>query len=151
MITLKLLRNINVYFNYLNKNIYIIFYMFSSRQFIPGKRVNSTRSIKYNAVYNELRESLSNNPTVPIFNYQPLEKNKNFLCICFKDKANFNDSQTCFSNTSRYSRMSQKIQSSLGGSTQYGNYYLNQPPMINYLGRVEGQPGGGGLPPRNKF
>ena len=38
-----------------------------------------------------------------------------------------------------------------GGITQYGNFYLNQPLSLNYLGRMEGQPGGGGSPPKNQF
>ena len=38
-----------------------------------------------------------------------------------------------------------------GGITQFGNFYLNQPLSLNYLGRMEGQPGGGGSPPKNKF
>jgi len=38
-----------------------------------------------------------------------------------------------------------------GGTTQFGNFYLGHPLSLNYLGRSEGQPGGGGSPPRNKF
>jgi hypothetical protein len=38
-----------------------------------------------------------------------------------------------------------------GGITQFGNFYLKQPLSLNYLGRMEGQPGGGGSPPKNKY
>jgi hypothetical protein len=38
-----------------------------------------------------------------------------------------------------------------GGTTQFGNFYLGQPLSLNYLGRSQGQPGGGGSPPRNIF
>ena len=38
-----------------------------------------------------------------------------------------------------------------GGQTQFGNFYLGQPLNVNYLGRIEGQLGGGGSPPKNKF
>ena len=38
-----------------------------------------------------------------------------------------------------------------GGITQFGNFYLKQPLTLNYLGRVEGQPGGGGSPPKNNY
>jgi len=38
-----------------------------------------------------------------------------------------------------------------GGITQFGNFYLGKPLLINYLGRTEGQPGGSGSPPRNSF
>jgi len=37
----------------------------------------------------------------------------------------------------------------LGGSTQFGNFYLGQPLNINYLGRMEGMAGGSGKPPSN--
>ena len=37
------------------------------------------------------------------------------------------------------------------GITQFGNFYLNQPLTLNYLGRMEGQPGGGGSPPKNNY
>ena len=33
------------------------------------------------------------------------------------------------------------------GITQFGNFYLKQPLSLNYLGRMEGQPGGGGTGP----
>jgi hypothetical protein len=71
-------------------------------------------------------------------------------------------SNTNFSNTSIYmqrsqflilSGSSQKAQpiGRIGGTTQFGNGYLGQPVNINYLGRGEGQPGGSGAPPRNRF
>jgi hypothetical protein len=37
------------------------------------------------------------------------------------------------------------------GIIQFGNFYLGQPLSLNYLGRMQGQPGGSGIPPRNKF
>lgn len=48
---------------------------------------------------------------------------------------------------------SQQIQriGRMGGTTQFGNFYLGQPLLLNYLGRTEGQPGGSGIPPRNRF
>jgi hypothetical protein len=33
----------------------------------------------------------------------------------------------------------------------YGNFYLGKPLNINYLGRIEGMPGGSGMPPINRF
>ena len=39
----------------------------------------------------------------------------------------------------------------IGGRIQYGNFYLGQIPIANYLGRYEGQPGGSGTPIRNQF
>jgi hypothetical protein len=54
-------------------------------------------------------------------------------------------------NISYKQQLSIKIKSTVGGNVQYGNYYLGKPVQINYLGRTEGQPGGSGAPPRNKF
>lgn len=49
------------------------------------------------------------------------------------------------------SRMSKNILTNLGGKINFGNYYLGKPPIFNYLGRQEGQSGGGGIPIRNRF
>ena len=72
-------------------------------------------------------------------------------------------SNTNFANISNQQRIAQRL--ILDGSsqnvvqisrfnrgiTQYGNFYLNQPLSLNYLGRMEGQTGGGGSPPKNQF
>ena len=69
---------------------------------------------------------------------------------------------TCRSSVSNNLRRSQRLAlsgsgqnvnyiSRWGGITQFGDFYLGQPLKINYLGRTEGQPGGSGCPPRNKF
>lgn len=47
-----------------------------------------------------------------------------------------------------YSQQINKI-GRLGGRVQYGNFYLGKPLNINYLGRMEGMPGGSGKPPTN--
>lgn len=44
-------------------------------------------------------------------------------------------------------RISQELRTSIGGQTRFGDSTA----IINYLGRTEGQPGGSGQPPRNKF
>ena len=46
-------------------------------------------------------------------------------------------------------RMAQAISSTLGGKLHFGNFYLNQPINVNYLGKTPGQPGGSGKPLRN--
>lgn len=38
-----------------------------------------------------------------------------------------------------------------GWQVQYGNFYLKKPLELNYLGKMEGMPGGSGKPPLNKF
>jgi hypothetical protein len=107
--------------------------MFSQRQFTPGKKSNSSKLIYYTALLN------AQNP------------NREILCNCIEDKYDKFVSQSNTPNTSYNSLLSQKIKSSVGGSTQFGNYYLGKPPVFNYLGRLEGQPGGSGSPPRNQF
>ena len=39
----------------------------------------------------------------------------------------------------------------LGSNLQFGNDYTNRTVLVTYLGTTEGQPGGSGAPPRNKF
>ena len=78
-----------------------------------------------------------------------LEKNQ--LCSCADTKYNKfvigSDSPSTRMSNNR--RISQIINYSKGGKSHYGNFYLGQPLSLNYLGRVEGMPGGGGSPPSN--
>jgi hypothetical protein len=103
-------------------------------------------------------------------------KGKFYTCKCvFSNKyvrvrlnrsANYKinaQTNTNFANISNQQRIAQRLlldgssQSVVriarfnGGITQFGNFYLNQPLSLNYLGRMEGQPGGGGSPPKNTF
>lgn len=39
----------------------------------------------------------------------------------------------------------------LGTNTHFGNNYTTRTLLVTYLGTTEGQPGGSGSPPRNKF
>ena len=77
----------------------------------------------------------------------------------YKINRNFN---TNYSNLSQKMRLSQVLKldgssqnlnriSRISGKTQFGNFYLGQPLNLNYLGRMEGMPGGSGMPPTNKF
>ena len=105
--------------------------MFSQRQFTPGKKSNARRMIEYTAEIND----------------------SNLNCVCIPDKY---DKTTVGSDSpsvkiSNSMRIAQVINSSLGGKTQYGNFYLGQPLQLNYLGRNEGMPGGSGSAPKNKF
>jgi hypothetical protein len=50
-----------------------------------------------------------------------------------------------------YSQKSNPIARINGGITQFGNFYLGQQATLNYLGRMEGQPGGSGAPPINNY
>jgi len=62
-----------------------------------------------------------------------------------KESANPNSSYD-----SRNLRVSQTINSTRGGRIQFGDINGN-PLAFNYLGRLEGMPGGGGTPIKNKF
>ena len=78
---------------------------------------------------------------------------KEVVCLCpltfnYKIRYDFN---TNYGNISNNMRVAQYINTRLGGSTLFGNFYLGEPLSLNYLGRMEGQPGGGGAPLRNRF
>ena len=108
--------------------------MYSYRQFTPGNKSKCGKLITYAGVINA-------NPNLKSCTYTS-------DIIINKDKFT---SQPSTPNISNIQRVSQIINNSIGGSTQFGNYYLGKPVVFNYLGRVEGQPGGSGTPLRNKF
>jgi len=111
--------------------------MYSQRQFTPGKKANNSKMINYVAVYNSL-----------------FPNSQQLTCsACVADKY---DKFTIGSDSpsikvSNSMRIAQIIKYSKGGNTQYGNFYLDQPLHVNYLGRTEGMPGGSGSPPINIF
>jgi hypothetical protein len=111
--------------------------MYSYQSFTPGGRRDTSRIIKYVALYNELYGKDGQINT----------------CYCIPDKYDKNtpgfDSPSM--KVSYATRIAQVIQASKGGKSQYGNFYLGQPLNINYLGRIEGMPGGSGAPPINRF
>lgn len=108
--------------------------MYSYRQFTPGSRNTTARIITYVAEYNAKNGS---GPT----------------CFCIPDKYDKNTpgSDAASAKVSYATRIAQVIQSTKGGKTQYGDFYLGKPLTINYLGRTEGMPGGSGMPPLNRF
>jgi hypothetical protein len=111
--------------------------------FTPGNKSYAKRMINYNAVYNKLNANSLN------YNLQPNSKCGG--CIGEIHNKNINGSDSPSSRLSYNTRISQIITTSLGGKTQYGNFYLGNPLNINCFGRVEGMPGGFGSPPINKF
>jgi hypothetical protein len=110
--------------------------MYSYKHFSPGKRANSYKLINYTAQHNNF--------------FPDLAPQK---CICIPDKYDKNTigSDSPSQRVSNNVRISQIINYSKGGKTQYGNFYLDQPLNLNYLGRTEGMPGGSGKPPVNSF
>ena len=110
----------------------------SSTFFAPGNKSSAKRMINYNAVYNHL-------------NANSLNRTTTLQCLCVDTKYNkfVVGSDSPSTKVSNNRRISQIINYSKGGKTQYGNFYLGQPLNINYLGRVEGMAGGSGSPPSN--
>ena len=110
--------------------------MYSYNHFRPGSKKNTGRMINYVASYNVLF---------------PNSEKINCYCIPNKYDKNTPGSDSPSSKVSYSTRISQLINSTKGGKTQYGNFYLGEPLNINYLGRIQGMPGGSGSPPVNKF
>ena len=108
----------------------------------------------YNYVYDKLRTEINNDPSITNNNLYTSSLVSKIYCKCVQNKYNKSAPQynSTYSNLSQQQKMAQKIKTArLGGSTQYGNFYLGKSLTINYLGRTEGQPGGSGWPPKNKF
>ena len=113
--------------------------MYSYKHFKPGYRVQKCRPLENLAILNALKSEI--NP-----NSEPISCT--FLAYIDKDKFITNST---LSNLSRKQRYAQAINSNLGGNTQFGNSALGKPISVNYLGRTEGQLGGSGSPPINRF
>lgn len=110
--------------------------MYSYSHFKPGGKTNTSRMIKYVASYNAL---------------SPNSEQINCYCIPDKYDKNTLGSDSPSTKFTYATRISQIINSTKGGKTQYGNFYLGEPLNVNYLGRIQGMPGGSGSPPVNKF
>jgi len=108
----------------------------SSRNFTPGNNSNSSRMIHYIAQLNALYPNTNN-----------------IKCLCIPDKYDKNIPGSDSGSYKVPHKMwhSHIIRTSLGGSTQYGSFYLGQPLNLNYLGNPQGSPGGSGAPPKNRF
>jgi hypothetical protein len=115
--------------------------MTSYQQFTPGKKSNTRKILQYIAQYNAAFAANAN--------VEPLN------CVCLQDKfdksLSFAGSDSPSVRISNNMRVSQVVNNYRGGKTQYGNFYLGQPLNVNYLGRMEGMPGGSGTAPRNTF
>jgi len=109
--------------------------MYSKTQFTPGASNNASRMITYVAEYN----ARFPNAKIP--------------CACINNLYNkaIPGSDSPSTRVTYNARISQIINYSKGGKTQYGNFYLGQPLQLNYLGRNQGMPGGSGMPPVNRF
>jgi hypothetical protein len=70
-------------------------------------------------------------------------------CNCIQNKVLHIKQGYLDPNISDAQRISQILQSNIGGRTTFGNF--NNPLNVNTLGGIEGQSGGIPRPPRNKF
>jgi len=70
-------------------------------------------------------------------------------CNCIQQKVN--NVKTGWNNPTQTEnmRIAQTLTNTLGGKITWGNYGISS--KVNYLGRVEGQPGGSLKPLRNQF
>jgi hypothetical protein len=78
---------------------------------------------------------------------------KQYYCGCVRrQQRRFIAGPILIPNISTNMRISQIINTSLGGKINFGNCYLGQQQQqINALRSIEGQPGGSFSPVRNKF
>ena len=104
--------------------------MRSYQHFNPGRRSNASKLILYTQL-------------------QHVNVCPNFTCGSENLTSSSYDSNSNVSNISANQRIAQVISSTLGGKLRFGNFYLNEPINVNYLGRTPGQPGGSGRPLRN--
>jgi hypothetical protein len=103
----------------------------------PGNHSNLRRYIRreyLNQYYNLQKEVLSET---------------NGECNCLQNKVLSIKQGYLDPNISDAQRISQILQTNMGGRTTFGN--SNSPLLINSLGGIEGQSGGLPRPPRNKF
>ena len=109
--------------------------MYSYQGFIPGSRKNTSRII-YITKLNSINPNNTSN-----------------TCFCVSNKYDKNTPgyDSASSRVSNATNLSQIIQPTKGGKIEYGNFYLGKPLNVNYLGRIEGMPGGSGSSPKNIF
>ena len=109
--------------------------MHSQQSFTPGKKSSCSKMINYITSYNAMF------PKAQQLTCTSQDRYDKFVV----------GSESPSTRVSNNIRTSQIVNYSKGGKTQYGNFYLGQPLNINYLGRMEGMPGGSGSAPKNKF
>ena len=107
------------------------------KYFTPGKKSGTARMINYIAAYNAA--------------FPNSEQLTCQACVPDKYDKRILGSDSPSTRVSNNIRISQIVNFAKGGTTQYGNFYLGQPLNVNYLGRIDGMPGGAGAPPRNQF
>jgi O-acetylhomoserine/O-acetylserine sulfhydrylase-like pyridoxal-dependent enzyme len=119
--------------------------------FSAGNNVNKTRKLLYNAVYNQLRQNISDDPTTPAFFYPSSAQQKSLTCDCNTEIFTSTIANPSL-NIPKVIRVSGMLKNyTYYGKVQYANASAGVPIYVNYLGRTPGQPGGGGMPPKNRL
>lgn len=111
--------------------------MYSYGYFRPGGKNNTSRIINYVTQYNDI--------------YGTEGQINTCFCIPNKYDKNTPGANSLSTKNSYATRISTIIRNTKGGKSQYGNFYLGEPLNVNYLGKIEGMPGGSGMPPLNRF
>jgi hypothetical protein len=112
--------------------------------------MSTNKKYLYPGNRSNMREYIRNSYLNEYYNLQKdILVNRNGECNCIQFRANpikqgYNDP-----NQTEAQRISQIINSSLGGRTTFGNIY--GPVLVNEIGGAEGQSGGLPRPLRNKF
>jgi hypothetical protein len=98
-----------------------------------------------------------NNAKTPVKKYRQLIEYSAFYnyqnCVCQPEIFKKTSANPNSSNNSRNMRISNTIQTSYGGRPKFYNLEntATTPLTLNYLGRLEGMPGGSGGPIKNRF
>lgn len=111
--------------------------MYTYRHFKPGNSSDTSRMINYVTEYNAI--------------YGTEGKINTCYCIPNRYDKNTPGYDSASAKVSYATRIANIIANKKGGTPQFGNFYLGQPLNVNYLGRMEGMPGGSGSPPLNRF
>ncbi len=115
------------------------------------QRKKTSKTIYLERIFIKMFPKRNRTNSAKVNNYNKVldEYARGVWCGCVTNEGKQFASQATQTNLSRAMRISQTIRSAVGGSTQYGN--SDGPQVINYLGKMEGQLGGSGAPPKNRF
>ena len=97
------------------------------------------------------------NKAYPVKKYKQVIENAIYgdkqICYCQPEIFKNTSANPNGSYNSRNIRISNIVRNYKGGQLQFGNTYLGTTTGVelNYLGRLEGMPGGSGTPIKNKF
>ena len=120
---------------------------YNNNRFTPGNKGNLRLFINQEFI-RQYHRTLNTNQTFQNINNAD-DITQGTLCRCIQQQANPIKQGYNNPSQSENTRIAQAITRSLGGRLTYGNSY--KPVTLNYLGGLEGQPGGLPRPLRNRF